>query len=350
MAVACQALRKTAIYRQKNLIDSRVWRHGGAAFGGVARARTNVNGSSVIVSPRRVVSLSRDLCRVASARPETRRPARPRGHDWVGQRIWPVHLRLLVPPGSVGPYVMPEAWSRRVWGFGFGCSALLASSFGTYTSTAAAEPRAHDTSVQRSCVDVAIVEVKPARIEWAYWLSGGALLGAFGRSASPMVGLGTELTRQAFVYRGFPAGGPGWLSLSELRWGPWFAASTRDEGGLVEAGVDLKWTGIHAPTWGTWDLRGGAGYGAFEQGRAAFASATFLWGARSVRARYHQRGYCDPPAMAATVGEGSGWRVFVTYRSGFSRSADREVVVGIELSPSMLLPPWSCNRWTGNRP
>ena len=199
-------------------------------------------------------------------------------------------------------------------------------------------------------MDVALHEVKPAHVEWAYWVSGGVVVGRSGRPASASGAIGFELTRQALLYRGFPAGEWGWLALSELRIGPWLSAATRDDGGLVEAGLDLKWMAVYRPTWGTWDLRLGAGYGAFGSGRAPFMNATLLWGVESVRNRYQRRGYCEPSRPAATVAEASVVRVFFTHRAALTGSEFGEFVLGIEVSPSMLLPPWSGSRFIGNEP
>lgn len=200
------------------------------------------------------------------------------------------------------------------------------------------------------CEDVSVHEVKPADLEWTYWMLGGATFEGPHGSASALGGIGAELTRQVLRYQGFPAGRSGWLATAEMRAGPWFAASTRSAGGLVEGGIVFTWDGVFSPAWGTWDLRLGAGYGAFTPGREPLVSATLLWGVRSVRARYSHHRRCLPAEPPARFAEASVIRVFVETRAG-TRDADaRELVVGLELSPSMLLPPYSWFRFAGYEP
>jgi hypothetical protein len=215
----------------------------------------------------------------------------------------------------------------------------------------AAEPAANSAGAQPTftCEDVSVHEVKPAGLEWSQWVSGGA---AFERRRSPSAlgSIGFELTRQALAYRGFPAGPRGWLSTAELRAGPWVTLSTGMRGGAVEGGLDLKAGGVFSGAWGSWDLRLGTGYGAFARDREPLLSATVLWGVRSVRRRYSRHLACLPAAPAASVAEASVIRLFVGVRAGLDHSDARELVAGVELSPSMLLPPYSWFRFVGAEP
>lgn len=197
-----------------------------------------------------------------------------------------------------------------------------------------------------SCVDLAVHSAAPAKFEWSYWAAGGALLGGARRSAGASAGIGTELTLGLAQYRGFPSGVPSTANQAELRAGPWFAAATQQDGGLIEGGVKLHVGAVYHASWGTYELRAGAGYGAFPDGRAFHWAATFAWGVRSVPKRYTLRGFCDPVPERATFAEASIARLLVTYRRAFD-DAGHQLLIGIELSPTFLLPPYGGARLSG---
>jgi hypothetical protein len=219
----------------------------------------------------------------------------------------------------------------------FSCWASLAH--------AAAERR----SVRESCPQALIHEVNPARLEWAYWIAAGAVRGQ-DAPWSAVGGIGAELTLGVLTYRGFPATGGPWAGRGEVRIGPWLAAATRREGGLLEGGPKLHLGGIYPPSWGTFDLRLGAGLGAFAEGRAANLSATMLWGTRGVLGRHTARSPCSPRAAPRDWAEASVLRLFVSHRRTIDAPIDSETAVGLELSPTLLLPPYSCYRLLGGAP
>jgi len=193
-----------------------------------------------------------------------------------------------------------------------------------------------------SCVDLALVDATPAKLEWSYWASGGILVNSSGANA----GLGGELTFGIAQYRGFPSGPYGRAARAELRAGPWAAASTWRGGGLVEAGLKLQLGAVYHASWGTYDLRVGSGYGAFSEGRAQHASVVFAWGVRSVPSRYTQRSFCAPAPSPRAVAEASVARIFLAYRRTFD-GVSNQVLVGIELSPTFLFPPYGGSRLSG---
>jgi hypothetical protein len=192
------------------------------------------------------------------------------------------------------------------------------------------------TPERKTCVDVSVFDVKPARTEWAYWVSTGASAPRNSASWRPAIGIGAELTRGILVYRGFPASGGPWLGRGELRVGPWLAASTRGDGGVVEAGLKLHFGGVYAPRWGTFELRASGGEGRFAHARSPFVGASVLWGLRVVPGREQERGYCDRERAAANVALASLLRIFSTYRRS-TRGTDAELSFGLELSPSWFL-------------
>jgi hypothetical protein len=193
-------------------------------------------------------------------------------------------------------------------------------------------------------------EATPARWEWAYWNSLGAL-----RSSTPAWGasggIGAELTFGALTYPGFPSGpyGPK-LGRAELRTGLWGQAVTRAAGGLVEAGLKLHLGALYHASWGTFDLRAGGGYGAFERERRPHVNITFNYGVRSTLSRYSQRGAHEPRPIPRQLALTSVARLFATYRREVSQQAASELVIGLELSPTFLLPPYSAWRFAGGWP
>lgn len=196
----------------------------------------------------------------------------------------------------------------------------------------------------------------PAQLEWSYWTAGGLVRTRAERTSriGGSVGLGAEWTLEVLRYHGFPSGYYGRKKGdAELRAGPWMYGATRSAGGLLEGGLKLHLGGIYHASFSTWDLRLGAGYGAFEKGRTPHASATLGMGVRSALGRYppHRREvYRDTPAKPSLLGEASVARVVVTLRQAFDAERSREWVLGVELSPTFLLPPYGLMRFAGGPP
>jgi len=234
-----------------------------------------------------------------------------------------------------------HGWSRaRKW-LGYGIASM------TWLGSARAARADRPSTPQRTtfCEDLLVIDAVPARNEWAYWVSGGGLTSPHERSGAS-VGIGTELTWSIATHRGFPAGVAG-RRTAELRMGPWFATAVRAEGGLVEGGLKLHWGAVEQSGFGTFELRLGAGVAAFSHGPAPTLDVTLLWGTRSVLARYSRRTPCDPVATAKSLAESSVLRLFLTQRNALSSERGHEIVIGIELSPSLLLPPYSWRRVLG---
>lgn len=197
----------------------------------------------------------------------------------------------------------------------------------------------------------------PARFEWSYWVSGGigATRSRHGSNAGGQGAIGGELTLQALRYHGFPSG-PCYAREkgdAEIRLGPWVSGATREAGGLVEGGLKAHLGGIYHASFGTWDVRGGAGYGAFADGLDPHATATLAYGARSALARYprtRRQAYSEQPPEPRSFAEASIARIFITYRYALDRDNLREIMVGVELSPTFLLPPYSLFRFGGGPP
>jgi len=163
------------------------------------------------------------------------------------------------------------------------------------------------------------------------------------------VGWGFELTTGLLQYRGFPAGVlyRGRFREAEVRGGVWGVFAVRPGGGLLEGGLKLHWGALYHASFGTWELRAGSGYGAFGNERSPHLSFTFAYGIRSALDRYSERGACSPPPVPRSFGMASVARLFVTYRLSVRDSDLSELVIGVELSPTFLLPPYSWLRLGG---
>lgn len=199
--------------------------------------------------------------------------------------------------------------------------------------------------------------VVPACAEWAWWVSGGgSSIRRVDRErdarAYATFAIGTELTFGVLRYHGFPSGAYGGArGLAEVRAGPWIAAATRSSGALVEGGVKVHDGGTFHPSWGTFDLRVGAGYGRWPEGRAPHVNVTLGYGVVSVLARYRDWGYGsaqglppDPLAVSTVA------RVVLTVRRTIERESAAEVFVGVELSPTFFAPPVTWWRVAGGPP
>ncbi len=202
----------------------------------------------------------------------------------------------------------------------------------------------------------------PTRFEWSYWIAGGGVLDAAPRLSGGAYGAaGAEITIAAVTYVGFPAHSiPPRLRTPEvraglrpyhdsvfgqLRAGAWAQAATRAAGALVEGGATVHVGTVADPMgqlfkaapWGTFDLRAGAGYGAFPGERSPFVSFGLGWGYRFLTDRAMQGRTCDPVPAPVWSGEAKVARLVVTGR----RSALGEVWefgVGVEVSPTAVAP------------
>ena len=196
----------------------------------------------------------------------------------------------------------------------------------------------------------------PAVWEWSYWTTAGTSLerdDPVGRSSHAVFGAGVDLTTQIARYRGFPSGS--YYSRSrgdaELRTGPWIAGATALPGGLVEGGLKLHLGGVYHASWGTFDSRVGLGDAAFVEGRSPHAVVTVGYGVRSVLARYHRSDpHCELSQRARRGAEASIFRLAVTRRQSLLEPERHEWQLGIEVSPTLFLPPYSWWRLAGGPP
>jgi hypothetical protein len=198
----------------------------------------------------------------------------------------------------------------------------------------------------------------PAALEWTYFAAGGANRmrgpGDASRAWGALGAVGGEATFEVLRYHGFPSGWYGGRcgrGDAELRVGPWALGATRADGGLVEGGLKLHVGGVYHASFGTWDARGGLGYGLFSQQRRPHWVVTVAYGVRGVLKRHRGRviDELEPPRGPA-VAEATIARLFLTLRRALDDPRDRELVVGAELSPTFLLPPYSWWRFAGGPP
>ncbi len=181
--------------------------------------------------------------------------------------------------------------------------------------------------------------------EWTFY---GAIGDARTRDAgwTPSFGLGAELAWVVGRYHGFPSGAyHGAHGDAEVGVGAWGAASTRGERGLVEGGLKVHDGGGWHASWGTFDLRVGAGYARFGEGRAGHGVATLAYGVRSALFRYD-----DYRTRDALRGKTDVARVFATYRRALDGSSASEIVLGLELSPTFFFEPTTWWRVGGGPP
>jgi hypothetical protein len=201
----------------------------------------------------------------------------------------------------------------------------------------------------------------PTRFEWSYWIAGSGLVDATPRvSGAGYAGVGAEITGTVVNYVGFPARGlPPRLRSPEvrakllpyrhtyfgqLRAGAWAQAATRPTGALVEGGATLHlgtvadaleqlWT---AAPWGTFDLRAGAGYGAFPGEHSPFMSLGLGWGYRFRTDRTLWGSSCDPVPATVLSREAKIGRLVVTGRRA-AHGDVWEIGIGLELSPTAAI-------------
>jgi hypothetical protein len=205
------------------------------------------------------------------------------------------------------------------------------------------------------CAGIGLTVTEPALAEWTYWLGAGGRFawGGFGSDARYALRLGGAVDFS--IARFGPEHGYG--GLHEVRAGPWVAVEGSEGSRIVEGGaaIDLGRT-AHAP-WGTLGLRFGPAALRRDARWHALASATLSWGVRSVAGRHAAGGACvggcdglwgiDRGGLPRDHALSSGARLFATARLG---EEDAIVVLGVELEPSFLLPPYSLGKLAGARP
>lgn len=216
------------------------------------------------------------------------------------------------------------------------------------------EPRGREIELTRPLLAAPALtwylDTIPATWEWAYWISSG-ISRTTSKTWGATAGLGFELTVGVATYRGFPAGRclPRSTRFGEVRIGPWGSAGIRGEGGLVEAGLKVHLGGLYQASFGTFDLRVGSGYGAFDEGHYPHASVTFTWGVRSAIGRYHRNAFGKPQALRERLASTSVVRFQITHREALS-IAGSETLFGLEISPSFFLLPLTWPRIWGGPP
>lgn len=206
--------------------------------------------------------------------------------------------------------------------------------------------------ISGACVAVLARYCMPARVEWAYWISGGILTDIGPRGVErvlPRVGLGAEMTMGVWSPSMAPETftRPWRENRPELRLGAWAGAETRSTGALVEGGLTahLGTTDDHLNTLfyqapkGMFDLRVGAGYGAFSGGRSPHLALSIAWGYRTVFERHTWGGLCDPVPEPPAIADATLVRLVATLRRPLDFPA-WEAVLAVELSPTAVLVPW----------
>jgi hypothetical protein len=213
-------------------------------------------------------------------------------------------------------------------------SLVLAGSL--FASSAHAQP-------ERTCILLGIVDVQPATVEIGPWLhaAGGwrstdEAIASLGGGVDATFGLATAGQDRQY-------GGP-----VEIRIGPWLGFETPLGAARGEGGLTMTLGQTRHARWGTFGARFGAGYGT---GDLAHLAAVLWWGVRNVPGRAGPtRGVCDPPAPAPAVALASGARLFGALRRELGGGYAHELVFGLELEPTFLLPPYSGSKWIGFLP
>ena len=113
--------------------------------------------------------------------------------------------------------------------------------------------------------------------------------------------------------------------------------------------MKLHWGAVYHASWGTFDARIGGGIGAFGESVKPHFALGLGYGVRSVLSRYSRRGYCDARPAPRSVALASVLRLVVNYRKAFEGQGN-EWLLGVELSPTFLLPPYDCGRFLGRAP
>lgn len=181
--------------------------------------------------------------------------------------------------------------------------------------------------------------------EWTFWNAvGDARTSDDGWK--PAFGLGAEIAWVVARHHSFPSGAyGGWHGDAELGVGAWASAGLRGDRGLVEGGLKIHDGGGWHASWGTFDLRLGAGWASFGEARAGHAVIGVVYGVRSALFRYDER-----RGRPAVRGKTDVARVFGTFRRALDGSKASEIVLGIELSPTFFFEPLTWWRVGGGPP
>lgn len=221
---------------------------------------------------------------------------------------------------------------------------VLAIGLSSSRAVAEERPRAGDVRV---CPLVLHHAVRPAHMEWSWWLGGGAgseRSSGRGKLAG-VVSAGADASWQVATFPLFRYGGP-----AEVRWGTWASALTDLHGARGEGGGELVFGQTEHAQFGTYALRLGGGAGDDALGRGAHWTATIAGGVWLVEARHFFYDACSAPPRPREVGRGAGLRLFATVRATPGEARRSVLLFGIELDPSFLLPPHAIEKWIGAEP
>ena len=175
-----------------------------------------------------------------------------------------------------------------------------------------------------------VAHAGPATVEWTEWFGMGAGIARsdqndFVSSFRLGIAVDFELTE---ITNPWHYGGK-----FDVRCGPWLVAETRLDNHYVQAGLSFDFGQVHHASFGTYTLRGGGG---IDIDGHAIASFTFLGGVRYVPARSESH-----PKVAHT----SGGRIFGMVTTNFDGGSS--LLIGIEVEPTWMLPPYSLHKLGG---
>lgn len=225
-------------------------------------------------------------------------------------------------------------------------SSLLPALLALTVAPSAAAQQVYPREPQGDCIALLMRDAIPAVAEASWWLMAGGgvrLPGDGARDGLAVFGAGAEVTA-GLAQRGPQAmyGGP-----VELRWGPWVSVLTDLHGARSEGGLLLSAGQVRHARWGTYALRLGGGLGEDGLGLSPHLVATLTGGVRYVKARYSERGACEPPKPPQADAFASGVRLFASARAALAPEHPWQLTFGIEIEPTFLLPPYSLTRWGG---
>lgn len=184
------------------------------------------------------------------------------------------------------------------------------------------------------------VETVPATFELAPWIGVGAgwRKGESGGIASFGVGVDGTFGVATFAHK-TRCGGPG-----ELRMGPWLAFESPGDRVRAEGGLATSIGQTKQAQFGTFGFKLGGGASTIGVPHLTWV---FTWGVRDVPARTELRGVCASPKEPDALALASGARLFATMRSTLAETHTVELVFGVELEPTWLLPPYSWQKLVG---
>jgi hypothetical protein len=195
------------------------------------------------------------------------------------------------------------------------------------------------------CEETLEANMVPANVEWTWWLGagGGAELVSGSRDrgiAMGRVGVGATIGAGERLFGDY-----------QLRLGPWLGGEGQIRGALAEGGLELLLAPIHDPEVGAYSIRVAGGYGVDDHAGAAQLSITVTGGLRAVPQRYADGGACDGSwENPKPIAFAHGVRLFATWRAASLDDPRHSIVGGVEMSPSLFLPPHKRYRWLGGYP